>query len=215
MPPPRRPRHDRPQRGRTCARERRNHVDEPAARYGSTDATVTSRPGAVAGGTTSPLRATRQARPRMPTGTSSLDADEWLLRRNCAARAAPHAARICQVPRVDSRFDTRLPASRPRRAGRRACSPRGVRFAGSIHEQPVHALPVRRLDVILDMTAIAPDALGAATRLLRGGASTSPGRCLPALPGRQESRRLRALPAGGRGLPGRVRATRRRRRMPG
>jgi hypothetical protein len=78
-----------------------------------------------------------------------VDADEWLESGSDALLALRHTAPdFVGALRVDSRFDdaqgvATAPSWLPR------VLPRGVRYDGRIHEQPVHALPVRRLDAVL------------------------------------------------------------------
>lgn len=86
-----------------------------------------------------------------------LDADEWI-----SAGGATIAALRGTAPafvgalRVDSDFDTGVASNWISRV-----LPRGVRYAGRIHEQPVHRLPVQRLQVQVDHDGYRPQALAA------------------------------------------------------
>lgn len=68
--------------------------------------------------------------------------------------------------------------------------PRGVRYAGRIHEQPVTNLPRRRIGLSLRHDGYRRDALarkhGRNDALLRRALAEYPGRSLSALPARQE-----------------------------
>ena len=78
-----------------------------------------------------------------------VDADEWIAEKGVELLALRHTAPdFVGALRVDSRFDTPLglstsPSWLPR------VLPRGVRYAGHIHEQPVHEHRVRRLATVL------------------------------------------------------------------
>lgn len=88
-----------------------------------------------------------------------LDGDEWLASGGealAALRLAPPD--FVGALRVDSGFGEQgeiAPSWLPR------LLPRGVRYAGRIHEQPVHTLPVRRLPVVIGHDGYAPAALAA------------------------------------------------------
>ncbi|WP_374676282.1 glycosyltransferase [Ideonella sp.] len=90
-----------------------------------------------------------------------LDADERLETGHEALRALRHVtpAFVGSV-RVDSVDDG---AGAPARAGAwiSRVLPRGVAYAGRVHEQPVHALPVRRLPVTLGHEGYRQSALAA------------------------------------------------------
>jgi len=78
-----------------------------------------------------------------------VDADEWVAADGAELLALRHQAPdFVGALRVDSDFDAptgtaTAPSWLPR------VLPRGVRYQGRIHEQPVHALPVRRLATVL------------------------------------------------------------------
>jgi glycosyltransferase involved in cell wall biosynthesis len=146
----------------------RNHVDELVVLdTGSTDATVTlarsagARVGRFAW--CDDFSAARNAALELADADWNVvvDADEWLLDGGTALLALRHAPpEFVGAVRVDSRFDTptgvaTAPSWLPR------VLPRGVRYEGRIHEQPVHALPVRRLDVSLDHDGYRAGALAA------------------------------------------------------
>jgi len=78
-----------------------------------------------------------------------LDADEWIAAEGSELLALRHTApEFVGALRVDSDFDTPGGlATAPSWLSR--VLPRGVRYEGRIHEQPVHALPVRRLSPVL------------------------------------------------------------------
>jgi hypothetical protein len=164
----------------------RNHVDELVVLdTGSTDATVTlaRSAGARVGRFTwcDDFAAARNAALDLADADWNIvvDADECLL------AGGPALLALRQVPpefvgavRVDSRFDAptgvaTAPSWLPR------VLPRGVRYAGRIHEQPVHALPVRRLDVVLDHDGYRAEALAAKAgrnaRLLAAALQQAPG----------------------------------------
>jgi glycosyltransferase involved in cell wall biosynthesis len=146
----------------------RNHVDELVVLdTGSTDATVTlarsagARVGRFAW--CDDFAAARNAALELADADWNVvvDADEWLLDGGTALLALRQTApTFVGAVRVDSRFDTpagvaTAPSWLPR------VLPRGVRYEGRIHEQPVHALPVRRLDVSFDHDGYRADALAA------------------------------------------------------
>jgi tetratricopeptide (TPR) repeat protein len=90
-----------------------------------------------------------------------LDADEWISSgRQALAALRRDAPEFVGAIRVDSAFDA---------VGQAACAsswlsrvlPRGVRYQGRIHEQPVHALPLRRLDIYVGHDGYRPQALAA------------------------------------------------------
>jgi tetratricopeptide (TPR) repeat protein len=90
-----------------------------------------------------------------------LDADEWLTGgRQVLAALRRTAPDFVGSIRVDSDFGAEASA---------ACAsswisrvlPRGVRYAGRIHEQPVHQLPLRRLSVQVGHAGYRPQALAA------------------------------------------------------
>jgi glycosyltransferase involved in cell wall biosynthesis len=90
-----------------------------------------------------------------------LDADEWLGEGGEALAALRLAAPdFVGAIRIDNEFGA---------AAGEACAPswisrvlpRGVRYAGRIHEQPVHALPLRRLAVHAGHDGYRPQALAA------------------------------------------------------
>jgi len=78
-----------------------------------------------------------------------VDADEWIAEAGVELLALRHTPpAFVGTLRVDSQFDTPLglsmaPSWLPR------VLPRGVRYDGHVHEQPVHGLPVRRLATVL------------------------------------------------------------------
>ncbi len=90
-----------------------------------------------------------------------VDADEWIGEDAVELLALRHTAPdFVGALRVDSQFDTPLgistsPSWLPR------VLPRGVRYAGHIHEQPVHELRVRRLTTVLAHDGYRADALKA------------------------------------------------------
>ena len=90
-----------------------------------------------------------------------VDADEWVVDGGRSLLALRHTAPdFVGTVRVDSRFDTpagvsTAPSWLPR------VLPRGVRYAGRIHEQPQHKLPARRLQVVLDHDGYRTQALQA------------------------------------------------------
>jgi hypothetical protein len=79
-----------------------------------------------------------------------VDADEWIASGGLDLLALRHTAPdFVGMLRVDSRFDipqgvSTSPSWLPR------VLPRGVRYAGNIHEQPVHDLRLHRLATVLD-----------------------------------------------------------------
>ena len=91
-----------------------------------------------------------------------VDADEWLESGSETLLALRHTAPdFVGALRIDSRFDDGRcgVATAPSWISR--VLPRGVRYEGRIHEQPVHALPVRRLDAVLGHDGYRAEALQA------------------------------------------------------
>ena len=90
-----------------------------------------------------------------------IDADEWIAEAGVDLLALRHTTPdFVGTVRVDSHFDTPLglstsPSWLPR------VLPRGVRYAGHIHEQPVHEHRVRRLATVLAHDGYRADALKA------------------------------------------------------
>jgi glycosyltransferase involved in cell wall biosynthesis len=90
-----------------------------------------------------------------------VDADEWIAEGGLDLLSLRHTAPdFIGALRVDSSFDTPIgvstaPSWLPR------VLPRGVRYAGRVHEQPVHALEVRRLATALGHDGYRADALNA------------------------------------------------------
>jgi hypothetical protein len=90
-----------------------------------------------------------------------VDADEWIAEDGVELLALRHTAPdFVGVLRVDSHFDTPIgvsvsPSWLPR------VLPRGVRYEGRVHEQPRHALTVRRLTTVLAHDGYRADALQA------------------------------------------------------
>jgi hypothetical protein len=90
-----------------------------------------------------------------------IDADEWIAEAGIELLALRHTAPdFVGTLRVDSHFDTPLgvsvsPSWLPR------VLPRGVRYEGHVHEQPVHRLPARRLVTVLGHDGYRADALKA------------------------------------------------------
>ena len=88
-----------------------------------------------------------------------IDADEWIAAAGIELLELRHTApTFVGTLRVDSHFDTPLgvstaPSWLPR------VLPRGVRYEGRVHEQPVHALPVKRLSTVLGHDGYRADAL--------------------------------------------------------
>jgi len=78
-----------------------------------------------------------------------IDADEWIAEAGIELLALRHTQPdFVGTLRVDSEFDTPIgvsvsPSWLPR------VLPRGVRYEGHVHEQPVHQLPSRRLPTVL------------------------------------------------------------------
>jgi hypothetical protein len=90
-----------------------------------------------------------------------VDADEWLADGARSLLALRHTAPdFVGAVRVDSRFDTPAGVSTAPSWLSRVL-PRGVRYAGRIHEQPTHNLPVRRLQVVLEHDGYRAEALQA------------------------------------------------------
>jgi glycosyltransferase involved in cell wall biosynthesis len=88
-----------------------------------------------------------------------VDADEWIAEAGVELLALRHTAPdFVGTLRVDSQFDTPIgtsvaPSWLPR------VLPRGVRYEGRIHEQPVSALPRRRLALVIGHDGYLPDNL--------------------------------------------------------
>ena len=135
----------------------RNHVDELVVLdTGSTDATVelARAAGARVGrfAWRDDFAAARNAALELADADWNVvvDADEWIRDGGPALLELRHTPPgFVGLLRVDSHFDmpagiATAPSWLPR------VLPRGVRYDGCIHEQPVHALPARRLQVVLD-----------------------------------------------------------------
>ena len=90
-----------------------------------------------------------------------VDADEWIAHDGVELLALRHTAPdFVGCLRVDSGFDTPIGvAISPSWLAR--VLPRGVRYAGSVHEQPVHRLDVRRLSTVLAHDGYRAEALKA------------------------------------------------------
>ena len=90
-----------------------------------------------------------------------VDADEWIAEDGLDLLQLRHTAPdFVGTLRVDSQFDTPIgvslaPSWLPR------VLPRGVRYEGHVHEQPKHALPIRRLPTVLAHDGYRADALKA------------------------------------------------------
>jgi len=90
-----------------------------------------------------------------------VDADEWIAESGIELLALRHTRPdFVGTLRVDSQFDTPIgtsvsPSWLPR------VLPRGVRYEGHVHEQPKHALPVRRLTTVLAHDGYLTEALKA------------------------------------------------------
>ncbi|MES1163262.1 MAG: glycosyltransferase, partial [Rhizobacter sp.] len=90
-----------------------------------------------------------------------VDADEWIAEAGIELLQLRHTKPdFVGTLRVDSQFDTPIgvslaPSWLPR------VLPRGVRYEGHVHEQPKHALPVRRLPTVLAHDGYRADALKA------------------------------------------------------
>jgi hypothetical protein len=90
-----------------------------------------------------------------------VDADEWIAEAGLELLSLRHTApHFVGTLRVDSHFDTPIgtsvsPSWLPR------VLPRGVRYEGHVHEQPVHRLPVKRLTTVLAHDGYRADALKA------------------------------------------------------
>jgi hypothetical protein len=134
----------------------RAHVDELVVLdTGSTDATVSlaRAAGARVGRFTwiDDFSAARNAALALADADWNVvvDADEWLESGSEALLALRHTPPdFVGALRVDSRFDdSQGVGTAPSWLSR--VLPRGVRYAGRIHEQPVHALRVRRLEAVL------------------------------------------------------------------
>ncbi|MBN8486614.1 MAG: glycosyltransferase family 2 protein [Burkholderiales bacterium] len=105
-----------------------------------------------------------------------VDADEWLVRgASCLATLRRQAPTFVGQVCVDSQQDGDA-GNVPSWISR--VLPAGVRYAGRIHEQPVHALPVRRLDLVLGHDGYQGEALarkaGRNARLLDQALSAEP-----------------------------------------
>jgi hypothetical protein len=146
----------------------RNHIDELVVLdTGSTDATVAIARSAGARVGRFEWRddfsAARNAALDLADADWNVvvDADEWLLDGGTDLLALRHTPPdFVGAVRVVSQFDAptgiaTAPSWLPR------VLPRGVRYAGRIHEQPVHVLPVRRLAVVLDHDGYRAEALAA------------------------------------------------------
>ena len=144
----------------------RNHVDELVVLdTGSTDATVAlaRSAGARVGrfDWCDDFSAARNAALELADADWNviIDADEWVAESGVDLLALRHTApEFVGRLRVDSHFDTPLgvstaPSWLPR------VLPRGVRYAGRVHEQPAHTLPVRRLTTVLAHDGYRADAL--------------------------------------------------------
>jgi hypothetical protein len=90
-----------------------------------------------------------------------IDADEWIAEAGIELLALRHTAPdFVGTLRVDSQFDTPIGVSvSPSWLSR--VLPRGVRYAGHVHEQPQHAKPVKRLATVLAHDGYRSDALQA------------------------------------------------------
>jgi len=90
-----------------------------------------------------------------------VDADEWIAQDGLELLALRHTApEFVGALRVDSQFDTPIgvsvsPSWLPR------VLPRGVRYEGRVHEQPRHALTLRRLATVLAHDGYRTEALQA------------------------------------------------------
>ena len=88
-----------------------------------------------------------------------VDADEWIAEAGLELLALRHTAPdFVGTLRVDSQFDTPIgmsvaPSWLPR------VLPRGVRYEGHVHEQPVHRHEVKRLETVLAHDGYRSDAL--------------------------------------------------------
>ena len=90
-----------------------------------------------------------------------VDADEWVSEAGIELLQLRHTApAFVGTLRVDSQFDSPIgtsiaPSWLPR------VLPRGVRYEGRVHEQPVHSLKVKRLETVLAHDGYRADALKA------------------------------------------------------
>lgn len=167
----------------------RNHVDELVVLdTGSTDATVTlarsagARVGRFAW--IDDFAAARNAALALAEREAQadwhvvVDADEWVAEGAAELLALRHEKpEFVGALRVDSEFDSAAgPSVSPSWISR--VLPRGVRYAGRIHEQPVHALPVRRLATALRHDGYRAAALqakaGRNSRLLQAALAQAP-----------------------------------------
>lgn len=109
-----------------------------------------------------------------------LDADEWLAG-GCEALAElrGQAPTFVGCVRIDSDTDDGTGGTQQAATWISRVLPRGVRYAGRVHEQPQHALPVRRLPLVLAHTGYRADALAAKAgrnrRLLEQEVAEHPG----------------------------------------
>jgi hypothetical protein len=107
-----------------------------------------------------------------------VDADEWLVEGSAQLLALQHTPpEFVGAVRVDSVFDSPTgPSTAPSWLPR--LLPRGVRYAGRIHEQPAHTLPVRRIEAVLRHDGYRADALkakaGRNARLLEAAIARAP-----------------------------------------
>jgi glycosyltransferase involved in cell wall biosynthesis len=92
-----------------------------------------------------------------------LDADEWLQDGGAALASLRHQAPafVGSVMLHNAFDDTHDGARRTSRARLSRVLPGGVRYAGRVHEQPVHALPLRALRVEIGHDGYLADALAA------------------------------------------------------
>jgi hypothetical protein len=90
-----------------------------------------------------------------------VDADEWIAEAGIELLQLRHTApNFVGTLRVDSQFDSPIGTSiAPSWLSR--VLPRGVRYEGRVHEQPKHALPVKRLETVLAHDGYRADALKA------------------------------------------------------
>jgi hypothetical protein len=90
-----------------------------------------------------------------------VDADEWIAEAGVELLQLRHTApTFVGTLRVDSQFDSPIGTSiAPSWLSR--VLPRGVRYEGRVHEQPKHALPVKRLETVLAHDGYRADALKA------------------------------------------------------
>jgi hypothetical protein len=117
--------------------------------------------GTSTGATTSPPPATPRSKLADADWNVVIDADEWIAEAGIELLALRHTAPdFVGTLRVDSHFDTPLglstsPSWLPR------VLPRGVRYAGHVHEQPVHEQAGARLTTVLAHDGYRADALKA------------------------------------------------------